>query len=221
MTVLESFQFPVLGKKQPETQRSFPEVKWQLLSSRKRINWGARAWGGVGWNKVGRGQVLSAISLLGPGSKVLRSKSLAASFVIQGNYSYPQGTCGVYRLKPMSPASEPTKGVSVKLWAGWPVQRIETETTFKPTPELCHPGKGFGWKEGEKWAAMSLHGSSWSRVCGPPQLNPPWCLLQMVQLVDIYVLLVSISRLRARFSQSALPEVPSPSHHHPPPHLSV
>lgn len=115
----------------------------------------------MGCNEVGLGQVLGAVSLLGPGNKVLRSKSLAAGFAIQGNHSYPQGTCGVYRLKPMSPASEPPKGVSVKLWAGWwPGQRIETETTFKPAPELCHPGKGFGWKEGETWAAVSLHGSS-------------------------------------------------------------
>ena len=38
--------------------------------------------GGVRW---GGGRVLDAASLPGPGNKVLRSRALAANFVIQGN----------------------------------------------------------------------------------------------------------------------------------------
>lgn len=107
--------------------------------------------GGEGWSEVGWRQ---DAALPGPGNKVLRSGHW------QQISLFKEINLILVRLRPMSPASEPDKGVSVKLWARGQVQRIETEVTFKHTLELSHPGKRFWWREGENSATESFHGSS-------------------------------------------------------------
>lgn len=98
---------PCLGKKQPEL-KEISRIK-MTPSQQQRVYTGVEGHGGgKGWSEVGWGQ---DASLPGPGNKVLRPGHWQQSSL------FKEINLILTRLRPMSPGSEPNKGVSVKLWA--------------------------------------------------------------------------------------------------------